>query len=271
MVLREVLAIVSILVLLTFIATPAMFKLKTGREALLCLNNFKQLGVAWQLYAEENSGTFVQNFHGFFLPTDPRNSPWAAGWLDWTVSPDNTNTLFLLDEKYARLSSFLPNKVNVFKCPADKFLSSAQRIRGWKERVRSVAMSITIGGVNGQTGPWEPIYKQARSMSDLIHPSPAESMVFLDEHPNSINDIGFFAPRRSNYIDAPASYHARAGNFHFADGHAQTHGWKRSALPRNVPVMPNSSTFFFRNQPQAGDPDLSWVSYHSQRVGKAHY
>lgn len=271
MALREVLAIVSILVLLTFIATPAMYKLKAGRDALLCLNNFKQLGVAWQLYADEHSGTFVQNFHGFFLPTDPRNSPWAAGWIDWTTAPDNTNTLFLLDEKYARLSSFLPRKVNVFKCPADKFLSSAQRRRGWKERVRSVSMTITIGGVNGTTGPWETIYKQARSMNDLIHPSPAESMVFLDEHPNSINDIGFFAPRSSGYIDLPASYHGGGGNFNFADGHARTHVWKRSASPQNVPVMPNISTLLFRTRPEAGDPDLSWLSYHSQRNDKFHF
>ena len=150
------------------------------------MNNQKQLISAWQMYADENDGRLVENYHGGQIAAaanDPRNAPWACGWLDWGTSPDNTNMLYLRSTKYARLSPYLKTDGNVHKCPADVYLGRAQRERGWKQRVRSYSMNMTIGNGNAMTGPWHPIYKQAKRMDEVALPSPGKTTVLLDEHP----------------------------------------------------------------------------------------
>jgi prepilin-type processing-associated H-X9-DG protein len=53
-----------------------------------------------------------------------------------------------------------------------------------------------------------------------------DTFVFVDEHPDSINDGAFFSPQsKSQFVDIPATYHNRACGFSFADGHAEIHKW----------------------------------------------
>ncbi len=60
---------------------------------------------------------------------------------------------------------------------------------------------------------------------------PANSFVFLDEEPTSINDAYFVVDLTTNYYsarpwDMPANYHVKAGNFSFSDGHAEIRRWQ---------------------------------------------
>jgi prepilin-type processing-associated H-X9-DG protein len=54
--------------------------------------------------------------------------------------------------------------------------------------------------------------------------------VFLDEHPDSIND-GYFlnkwykAPEEPYWTDLPGSYHNGGTSLAFADGHSEIHQW----------------------------------------------
>lgn len=206
--LREVLAIVSIVVLILFVMTPALANLRMNRNAAICLSNLRQLGWAWQLYTEDNAGKLVQNYHGGGTAAagdGSNNAPWAAGWLDWGTSADNTNILYLRNARYSRLAPYYASSRNIHKCPSDNFISTPQRFRGWKARTRSVAMNMTVGGGNAMTGPWDPLYRQTITMADMIIPSPAETAVIMEEHPDSINDPGLWAPRSNFFIDLPAS------------------------------------------------------------------
>ena len=60
-------------------------------------------------------------------------------------------------------------------------------------------------------------------------PQPTEIFVFLDEHPDSIND-GYFLERDyyPEWHDLPATYHNGATAFSFADGHSSLHRWTQS-------------------------------------------
>src|SRR5207247_23051 len=148
-------------------------------------------------------------------------------------SPDNTNLAFLVDEKYSKLAKYFGNNKNVFKCPADVYLAPVQKQRGWRERVRSISSNIGIGDGNAEEGPWDSIYRHIKTASQFIFPGPAETWVYLDEHPDSINDAGFFNPHVNAWIDQPANYHNAAGGLAFADGHSEIHKWKGSlASPR---------------------------------------
>ncbi len=64
----------------------------------------------------------------------------------------------------------------------------------WTERVRSIFGNIGVGDGNAEDGPWNGIYKHIRKVSDFTFASSTETWVYLDEHPDSINDAGFFNP-----------------------------------------------------------------------------
>ena len=118
----------------------------------------------------------------------------------------------------------------------------------------------------GNKGDGQPInkdWKQFIKVSDM--PKPTEIFVFLDEHPDSIND-GWFVfcsaadpAERDRWSDLPASYHNGACGFSFADGHSQIKKWLANSTRR--PVLHNTSDFPI--SVGTVKTDIIWVSEHS--------
>jgi prepilin-type processing-associated H-X9-DG protein len=147
----------------------------------------------------------------------------------------------------------------VLQCPADQFVSSPQRTRGWKRRVRSVSANMFVGGVNTDSGPTDASLVVAAKYTDLVNPKPAETWLFVDEHPDSINDPAFFTPRVGQWIDLPGNLHDGGSGVAYADGSAEIHRWEGSAL--NNPVR----FAFTPLLTQPNDPDIAWLRYRTPR------
>jgi prepilin-type N-terminal cleavage/methylation domain-containing protein/prepilin-type processing-associated H-X9-DG protein len=271
----ELLVVIAIIAILAAMLLPALSKAKSRAQSILCMNNTKQLMLAWQMYNGDNNDRIVMSFHGGdaqggAIASDPTKAPWVVGWLDWSASTDNTNIAFLTDEKYARLGKYVGKNKNIFKCPADVYVSAGQKSRGWSERVRSISGNIGIGDGNAEGGPWDPIYKHIKKTSEFIFPGPVETWVYVDEHPCSINDAGLFNPYVASWVDQPASYHNGAAGFAFADGHSEIHKWTQSlatTAAQKVDTTFNGVTATATR----GDRDLHWVSYRGGRVSSASY
>jgi prepilin-type N-terminal cleavage/methylation domain-containing protein/prepilin-type processing-associated H-X9-DG protein len=238
----ELLIVIAIIAILAGMLLPALARSKARARAIFCMNNNKQLALAWTMYSGDNNDRLAYNLGGSANRSTlaPRDLPnWVSNIMDWDTTPDNTNTAFLTTSVIGPYAG----SINVFKCPADTSLSQPQMEAGWNARVRSVSMNAMIGnpgdllqsGVNVNN----PYYRQFLKESDI--PTPSMIYVFLDEHPDSIND-GYFLvippddDSGSQWVDLPASYHNGGGSFCFADGHTEIHRWLSDSTQRpNVP------------------------------------
>ena len=180
-----------------------------------------------------------------------------------------TNLILLTDEKYSKLAKYTGRSAGLYKCPADKFVSSVQTAAGYRSRVRSVSGNIGVGEGNAESGPWDTVYKHIKNTSDFLTPSPVETWVFLDEHPDSINDAGFFNPHIWSWVDVPATYHNGAAGFAFADGHSEVHKWKGSLLGNPLFQGVKYQDLTSGIGTPAGDPDIRWMNYHAGRMSGA--
>ena len=253
----ELLVVIAIVAMLASMLLPALSKAKTKAQGISCLNNLRQVQVAWLMYANDFEGLLPPNPEG--RAQNVAGHGWVSGLLDFNgLNTDNTNVLFLIDPQWAKLAPY-HNSAAIYKCPADR--SAVQVYGRFHPRVRSIAMNQAIGW--NATASWilraGPGYRIMRKLNEV--PRPARTFGVADEHPDSINGAGLAVQptedlAQARIIDFPASYHNGAGGFSFLDGHAEIHKWLD---PRTMPKITYSWALQL-NVASPGNRDVLWLS-----------
>lgn len=253
--------------ILAAVALPAIGSSRNRSNQEVCSDNLRALMRATQLYAEDHRDEFPMVTHGgdaqagqpINYANRSSNRPWVTGWLDWNTSPANTNTAFLVDSRYAVLGGYTRDP-RLYKCPSDTLLSGPQRARGWTSRSRSYSANGVIG--RGNKAPSDGLFNAEKffyRFSDVDRPSPSQLYVFIEEHPDSINDGAILNSQLSlRWIDLPAAHHPtvstnNSSNVVFVDGHVENHAWQATVLAER----PN--TIFSPPNVRTGDPDWAWL------------
>jgi prepilin-type N-terminal cleavage/methylation domain-containing protein/prepilin-type processing-associated H-X9-DG protein len=223
----ELLVVIAIIAILAAMLLPALSKAKAKATSVYCLNNLKQMQVAWTLYAGDNAENVVVNAGAFNVNYDS----WVTGWQDWNggFQGANTNERFLLD---GALGPYTAGSLGSYKCPADKYPGATG------ERLRSISMNGFVGDYPTASRPiglvkqtyGGGVFKTYLKTSSFSRPGPSKTWVFIDECPDSIND-GLFGVYMTvdRWDDVVSSTHNGAGGLSFADGHAEIKKWQDDA------------------------------------------
>ena len=187
----ELLVVIAIIAILAGMLLPALSRSKTAAQGIKCLNNVKQLQIAWQMYPEDHDSRLVSN------------GGWCRGWYTQPPGPDNTNLTLLRDSllgKYAASTA-------IYKCPSDKSVN-----------VRSYSMNNFMNGTS-----FDDIGLVFKKETTITRPS--QFFVFIDEDIRNINDSLFRVDMSSDSQDRPGTYHNQGSSLSFADGHAERRKW----------------------------------------------
>jgi prepilin-type N-terminal cleavage/methylation domain-containing protein/prepilin-type processing-associated H-X9-DG protein len=262
----ELLVVIAIIAILAAMLLPALSKAKAKAQGIMCMNNHRQLMLAWRMYVEDNRDVVPHVKHGPYA--------WIENWLDFSATRDNWDVDYAL--KTGILWQYCGNNVAIFKCPGDQ---SVVNVRGVVyPRVRSMSMLNWIGGRGeNRAMSWSNVtfgntrgeYRIYRKFSDLRDPGPARTFVFLDEREDSINDGMFvvdmlvWPATTESIVDFPASYHGGSGGFSFADGHSELKKWSNRLIlerPLKGQVRPYPTPLGGR------DKDVQWMQERATRM-----
>jgi prepilin-type N-terminal cleavage/methylation domain-containing protein/prepilin-type processing-associated H-X9-DG protein len=263
----ELLVVIAIIAILAAMLLPALSKAKARAQGIQCMNNTRQLMLAWRLYTDDNNDKLLSAFNTGTVPGA------APSWVPSNLLLNNSTPTAQGNWDYANTIELSPmwpytgkNRA-IFHCPADT--STGKDPSGnIVPRVRSMSMNLWMGGLDGRNTGGGTTYTPGTvftKLSNIKPPGPSQFIVFLDERFESIND-GLFAIDMLGYPnfspngmrDYPAIYHGGAAGLAFADGHSEIHKWKDPATLKASLSIPG-------DRGAAAPNDCAWLQDHGTR------
>jgi len=254
----ELLVVIFIIGILAALLLPALARAKMKAQGVTCVNNTKQLTLAWRMYSEDNSDSLllasddgqgtapykstVTSGRG----SNPLNN-YAWSWSKMDFVPGNFWNFDINADITQRVIWQYYKNAAVQKCPSDTSMCIGTN-NNLLPRVRSYSMNWFLGGFGANPSPSDvsesganfPFYVKMPELGALgTAPGPSKTFVFVEERSDCIN-WGNFETVMTGYKtattpaspgqyiwqeDMPGSYHNRSCGISYADGHSEIHRW----------------------------------------------
>ena len=268
----ELLVVIAIIAILAALLLPALGRAKLKAQGVQCMNNGKQMMLAWRMYCDDGLD-IVPSAYGYansdWIPFDFEMS-WTGNPVVDGQNPNNWDVEVVV--KKSRLWPYCGNSAGIWRCPADNqypCIASSGTYKGQSfPRQRSTSMLSWFNSSDADdSGLGGSGWVKYKKTTQVLKPGPAMTIVFLDERCDSINDGEWCTsmygwpdqPSQWKMIDFPGSYHGGAGGIAFADGHSEIHKWKDS---RTTPPIGKVTAL---NIISANNRDVYWMMEHSTR------
>jgi len=272
----ELLVVIAIIAILAALLLPALTRAKLKAQGVQCMNNHRQLAVAWRMYTEDNNDMLL--YASAHCSTPPGNHlatyyaccwpyTWCTGKMDFTAG-NQSNWDPNKDIYQSPMWPYCGKNLSIWRCPADRAAVTVNGVRTL--RIRSMAMNAYLGGFGGLplnvTGNMK-AYQVYLKYGQLSRPGADRIFVFIDEREDAINwgnflhDMSGYYPNNTKvyrWLDLPGAYHGNAGGLSFADGHSEIHRWKDGRTSRPI----NEGGVIFDGStpiPQADNMDIGWM------------
>jgi prepilin-type N-terminal cleavage/methylation domain-containing protein/prepilin-type processing-associated H-X9-DG protein len=263
----ELLVVIAIIAILAALLLPALSRAKLKATQAACLNNEKQLGLAFTMYADDNRDKIVasrahgqpHDADGYWGPPNPDPSPnnsvlnasWPAGFtqedaLRAVQSALTTNNL---------LFQYAPG-VGVYHCPGD-VRYKLPLAKGWA--YDSYSKSDNVGG-EGKGG-----IVDYTKLSEIKRPT--DTFAFVEDSDSRGYNVGTFQVNYNGinnitFVDPIALYHGDVNTMCFADGHAEHRKWTDPAILDAGKKAAQGLSYGFSKQPSPISADYQFVYNH---------
>ncbi len=216
----ELLVVIAIIAILAAMLLPVLSKSKESARITQCINNMKQLGLAWVTYANDCDDQLVRNW---ILGGNPPPS-WCMGNVQSSPGDVTGITNGLLFPYVHALS--------IYQCP-DAALINKKIVEQ-----RTCSMIDRMGGATLQDANQFGVYDSGSDISGALEyefpifkkltqirsPAPSEAIVFVDESQNTLDDV-VMGLDWDDWKNSPTARHNKGATFAFADGHAERWQW----------------------------------------------
>lgn len=254
----ELLVVIAIIAILVAMLLPALVSAKRTAQRAGCMNNLRQLNIAWNLYAGDHAEALPLNGQG--TPEEVGDQRlWVLGGTH--LDPHSfTNRAYLIDRRYASFAPYIGSAAS-YRCPSDR---SRVEIGGRLfPKVRSYALNVFMNGAIpdlrlhfGRGTPFEKAGAVAAA-------GPSDLLTFVDVAPGNICHSAFIVhngPFSGLFYHLPSFTHGERGALAFADGHVDTHRWvdPRTQTEATAEWIPDHWTLYHNSS-----RDLKWLQEHA--------
>jgi prepilin-type N-terminal cleavage/methylation domain-containing protein/prepilin-type processing-associated H-X9-DG protein len=227
----ELLVVIAIIVILAALLLPTLARSKASAQRVKCANNLRQLGLAAQMYWDDNSGSL------FIMRGSDTTNGWQTWWCGWLQSSGGEGSR-QFDATQGALFPYLRGR-GVELCPAFNYLSPQLKLKatgssygyGYNVYLSVPASQPAIKTSKLQRPSETTLFGDAAQVNDFQAPASPEHPM-LEEWYYLDNPTNYPSP---NYYPHGHFRHSQKANAAFCDGHVRLEEFVPGSIDPKMP------------------------------------